>query len=107
MLRSTLKLITFLLEDFKFLGFNGGFWFLAVPLVLLIVQAEKSKSEKDKLNAAEDFIYPEDIEELPLYSFEFKINNNEKWQISQVLKRMNYDTIDDLVRNVINNVIEN
>ena len=107
MFRSTLKLITFLLEDFKFLGLRGGFWFLTIPLVLLIVQVEKSKSEKYNLNAAEDFISPEDIEELPLYSFEFKINNNEKWQISQVLKRMNYDTVDDLVRNVINNVIEN
>ena len=107
MFRSALKLITFLLEDFKFLGFHGGFWFLTIPLILLIVQAEKSKSEKDKLNYAGDFMDPEDVEEIPLYSFEFKVNNNEKWQIGQVLKRMNYDTVDDLIRNVINNVMEN
>lgn len=107
MFRSFLKLITFLIEDFKFLGFSGGFWFLTIPLILLIVQAEKSKSEKDKLNNAEDFIDIEEAEELPLYSFEFKVNNNEKWQIGQVLKRMNYDTVDDLVRNVINNAMEN
>ncbi|WP_294405616.1 hypothetical protein [uncultured Clostridium sp.] len=105
MFRSFLKLITFLLEDFKFLGFNGGFWFLTVPLVLLIVQAEKSKIEKDKLNAAEDFISPEEIEELPLFQMEFKVNNNEKWQIGQVLKRMDYNTVDDLIRNVLEDIL--
>lgn len=105
MFRSFLRLLTFLIEDFKFLGFTGGFWFLSVPLIILIVKVEKSKSEKDKINAAEDFIEVEEIEELPLYSMEFKVNTNEKWQIGQVLKRMNYATVDDLVRNVLNDIL--
>lgn len=105
MFRSFLRLLTFLIEDFKFLGFTGGFWFLSVPLIILIVKVEKSKSEKDKINAAEDFDDVEDVEELPLHSIEFKVNNTEKWQIGQVLKRMNYATVDDLVRNVLNDIL--
>ncbi|MEW9990443.1 hypothetical protein [Clostridium butyricum] len=102
MIRSILNLITYLINDFKFLGFYGGFWFLSVPLITLVICAEKSKCEKDKLNAAEDFY---DVEELPLHSIEFKVNNTEKWQIGQVLKRMNYNTVDDLVRNVLNDIL--
>lgn len=100
-IRGFLKLITFLIRDFKFLGFYGGFWFLTVPLVILMVYVEKNKSEKDKLNASEDFIDPKDIEELPLYSIEFKVNSAEKWQIGQVLKRMDYNTIDDLIKSLL------
>ncbi|MGG7200204.1 hypothetical protein ACQPUL_05630 [Clostridium butyricum] len=105
MIRSILNLITYLINDFKFLGFYGGFWFLSVPLITLVICAEKSKCEKDKLNAAEDFYDIEDVEELPLHSIEFKVNNTEKWQIGQVLKRMNYNTVDDLVRNVLNDIL--
>jgi hypothetical protein len=105
MIRSILNLITYLINDFKFLGFYGGFWFLSVPLITLVICAEKSKCEKDKLNAAEDFYDIEDVEELPLHSIEFKVNNTEKWQIGQVLKRMNYATVDDLVRNVLNDIL--
>ena len=105
MIRSILNLITYLINDFKFLGFYGGFWFLSVPLITLVICAEKSKCEKDKLNAAEDFNEIEDVEELPLHSIDFKVNNTEKWQIGQVLKRMNYATVDDLVRNVLNDIL--
>ena len=103
MFRSFLKLITFLIEDFKFLGFYGGFWFLTIPLILLIIYAEKSKSEKDKLNAAEDF-YTEEVKELPLYSIEFKVNKDEKWKIGQVLKRTGYNNIDDLITSIIKEI---
>ena len=105
MIRSILGLITYLISDFKFWGFYGGFWFLSVPLIILIVKAEKSKCEKDKINATEDFDDVEDVEELPLHSIEFKVNNTEKWQIGQVLKRMNYATVDDLVRNVLDDIL--
>jgi hypothetical protein len=101
MFRSFLRLLTFLIEDFKFLGFTGGFWFLSVPIITLVICAEKSKCEKDKLNAAEDFDDVEDVEELPLHSIEFKVNNTEKWQIGQVLKRMDYNTIDDLIKSLL------
>ncbi|MEW9991791.1 hypothetical protein [Clostridium butyricum] len=101
MFRSFLKLLTFLIEDFKFLGFTGGFWFLSVPLITLVICAEKSKCEKDKLNAVEDFDDAEDVEELPLHSIEFKVSNTEKWQMGQVLKRMDYNTIDDLIKSLL------
>ncbi len=101
MIRSILNLITYLINDFKFLGFYGGFWFLSVPLITLVICAEKSKCEKDKLNAAEDFDDVEDVEELPLHSIEFKVNSTEKWQIGQVLKRMDYNTIDDLIKSLL------
>ncbi len=101
MIRSILDLITYLINDFKFLGFYGGFWFLSVPLITLVICAEKSKYEKDKLNVAEDFYDIEDVEELPLHSIEFKVNNTEKWQIGQVLKRMDYNTIDDLIKSLL------
>lgn len=100
MIRSILGLITYLISDFKFLGFYGGFWFLSVPLITLVICAEKSKCKKDKLNASEDFM-DKDIEEFPLHSIEFKVNNTEKWQIGQVLKRMDYNTIDDLIKSLL------
>ncbi|GEQ22446.1 hypothetical protein CBU02nite_29520 [Clostridium butyricum] len=105
MIRSILNLITYLINDFKFLGFYGGFWFLSVPLITLVICAEKSKCEKDKLNIAEDFNDIDDIEELPLHSIEFKVNNTEKWQIGQVLKRMDYNTIDDLIKSLLSDIM--
>ena len=104
MFRNILKFITYLIEDFKFLGFHGGFWFLTIPFIILIVCIEKNKCEKDKLNAAEDF-YMEEVKELPLYPMEFKVNDNEKWQIGQVLKRMNYNSMDDLIKQMIKDII--
>ena len=105
MIRSILGLITYLISDFKFLGFYGGFWFLSVPLITLVICAKKSKCEKDKLNAVEDFGDAEDVEELPLHSIEFKVNNTEKWQIGQVLKRMDYNTIDDLIKSLLSDIM--
>lgn len=52
-------------------------------------------------NNSDDFIDDKEIEELPMYTFEFKVNNEEKWKIGQVLKRMSYENIDDLVKNII------
>ena len=54
-----------------------------------------------QFNDIDDFIDDKEIEELPIYTFEFKINNEEKWTIGQVLKRMNYENIDDLIKNMI------
>ena len=91
------------LDGWTFLGLKGGFWLLVVPFIALIIFAEwcRDDKEKGKLNDLEDFIEPIEIEELPIYTFEFKVNQEEKWKIGQVLKRMDYDNIDDLVKNII------
>lgn len=96
-----------ILDGWTFLGLKGGFWILVVPLVGLIIFAEWCKKDKSKgkLNDIDDFIDDKKIEELPMYTFEFKVNNEEKWKIGQVLKRMNYATVDDLVRNVLNDIL--
>lgn len=92
-----------ILNEWTFLGLKGGFWILVVPLVSLITFAEWCKKDKSKgkLNDIDDFIGAKEIEKLPIYTFEFKVNNEEKWQIGQVLKRMNYENIDDLIKNMI------
>lgn len=92
-----------ILDGWTFLGLKGGFWILVVPLVGLIIFAEWCKKDKSKgkLNDIDDFIGAKEIEKLPIYTFEFKINNEEKWKIGQVLKRMNYENIDDLIKNMI------
>lgn len=97
MFREFLRLITYLIEDFKLLGLYGGFWFITIPLLVLIIHIETK--EKDKLNAAEDF-----TEEIPVHSLEFKINATEKWQIGQVLKRSKYKSIDDMLRDIIRDI---
>lgn len=91
------------IDGWTFLGLKGGFWIFVVPLVALMVFAElcKNDKEKGKLKDINDFMDAKEIEELPLYTFEFKVNKEEKWKIGQVLKRMNYDNIDDLVKNII------
>ena len=97
MFRGFLRLITYLIEDFKFLGLRGGFWFITIPLLIFIINIETK--EKDKLNAAEDF-----ADEIPVHSLEFKVNAMEKWQIGQTLKRLQYKSIDDMVQDIIENI---
>ena len=91
------------LDGWTFLELKGGFWLLVVPIAAFIVFVEYYKKNKSKgrLNDLEDFIDPGEIEELPLYTFEFKVNSEEKWKIGQVLKRMEYKNIDDLIKNII------
>lgn len=101
MFRYTLRIITFLINDFTFLHFKGGFWFITIPFILFLVYI--SKINKNKINSTEDFIDKE-VEELSLYSIEFKVNKDEKWKIGQVLKRTGYNNIDDLVKDLIENI---
>ena len=91
------------LDGWTFLHLKGGFWLLVVPLVALIIFAEYCKKDNStgRLNDISDFIDPVEIEELPIYTFEFKVNQEEKWKIGQVLKRMEYKNIDDLVKNIV------
>lgn len=91
------------LNGWTFLHLKGGFWFIVVPLTAFIIFSEWCKEDKSKgkLNALDDFIEEKEIEELPIYTFEFKVNSEEKWKIGQVLKRMNYENIDDLVKNIV------
>ena len=83
------------LDGWTFLHLKGGFWLLVVPLVALIIFAEYCKKDNStgRLNDISDFIDSVEIEELPIYTFE--------WKIGQVLKRMEYENIDDLVKNII------
>ena len=91
------------LDGWTFIGLKGGFWLLVLPFIALIIFAEWCKKDKfaSRLNDISDFIEPVEIEELPIYTFEFKVNQEEKWKIGQVLKRMEYENIDDLVKNII------
>lgn len=97
MFREFLRLITYLIEDFKFLKLRGGFWFITIPLLILIINIETK--EKEKLNSVEDF-----ADEIPVHSLEFKVNATEKWQIGQVLKRSKYKSIDDMVQDIIKDI---
>ncbi len=91
------------LDGWTFLHLKGGFWIITVPLVIFWIYVEWCNKDKLKgnLNSIDDFIEPVEIEELPIYTFEFKVNQEEKWKIGQVLKRMDYKNIDDLVKNIV------
>lgn len=85
---------------YSFLGLNGGFWFIALPLSAIWISSHFYLKERDKktLRTLEDFGVIEDIEEADLCRMEFKISKEEKWKIGQVLKRAEYRTVDELVR---------
>ena len=96
------------MNNWSFLGLNSGFWLFGLPLFALWVASELYAKDKEEnsLNELEDFIEAEDIEELELYTMEFKINKEERWKIGQVMKRGNFDSIDELIRNSIYEMIK-
>lgn len=85
----------------SFLGLNGGFWFMGFPLLALWISSDWYIKVRDKncINTLEDFGAVKDIDELELYTMEFKVNKEEKWKIGQVLKRAEYNSVDELIRN--------
>ncbi|EKQ56403.1 MULTISPECIES: hypothetical protein [unclassified Clostridium] len=93
---------------YEFLGLNGGFWFIALPLASVWISSNLYLKDRDKncLNALGDFGVIEDIEESELFRMEFKVSKEEKWKIGQVLKRSKYNNVDELVRNSLYEVIE-
>ena len=97
-----------ILFSWTFLGLNAGFWIIGLPLVVIWVLSDIYAKDKYKntLNELEDFLNYEDIDELELYPIEFKINREEKWKIGQVLKREEYNSIDQLIRNSLHEIIE-
>ena len=96
------------LTGWSFLYLNGGFCFVGFPIIVLWVLSELYAKDKEEnsLNELEDFIDIEDIEELELYTMEFKVSKEEKWKIGQVLKRAEYNTVDELVRNSLYEIIK-
>ncbi|WP_271814130.1 hypothetical protein [Clostridium beijerinckii] len=96
------------LFTYSFLGLNYGFWFFAFPLTVIWISSHLYLKEKDKntLRTLEDFGILEDLEESELFKIEFKINKEEKWKIGQVLKRSKYDTVDELIRNSLYEMIK-
>jgi len=96
------------MNNWSLLGLNSGFWLFGLPLVAVWVASELYAKDKEKnsLNELEDFIDTEDIEELELYTMEFKVSKEEKWKIGQVLKRAEYNTVDELVRNSLYEMIK-
>lgn len=91
-----------------FLGLNGGFWFIALPIGVIWISSYLYLKEKEKntLRTLEDFGVLEDFDESELYRMEFKINKEEKWKIGQVLKRAEYDNVDELVRSTLYEMIK-
>lgn len=93
---------------YSFMGLNGGFWFVALPFSVIWISSHlylKNK-ERNTLRTLEDFGILEDLEESELFKIEFKINKEEKWKIGQVLKRSKYNTIDELIRNSLYEIIK-
>jgi len=96
------------MNTWSFLGLNSGFWLFGLPLAAVWIASELYAKDKEKnsLNELEDFIDIEDIEELELYTMEFKVSKEEKWKIGQVLKRAEYNNVDELVRNSLHEIIK-
>lgn len=93
---------------YEFLGLNGGFWFIALPISAIWLSSHLYLKEKEKntLRTLEDFGVIEDLDESQLFKIEFKINKEEKWKIGQVLKRSKYNNVDELVRNTLYEMIK-
>ena len=91
------------MNNWSFLGLNSGFWLFGLPLAAVWIASELYAKDKDSLNELEDFA---DIEELELYKIEFKVSKEEKWKIGQVLKRAEYNNVDELIRNSLHEIIK-
>ena len=96
------------MNNWSFLGLNSGFWLFGLPLAAVWIASELYAKDKEKnsLNELEDFLEYKDIVELELYPLEFKVSKEEKWKIGQVLKRAEYKTVDELVRNSLHEIIK-
>lgn len=96
------------ITGWSFLHLNGGFWFIGIPIIIIWISSDWyiKVRDKDCLNALEDFGVLEDADESELYRMEFKISKEEKWKIGQVLKRAEYNTVDELVRNSLHEIIK-
>lgn len=93
---------------YTFLGLNGGFWFIALPLSAIWISSHFYLKERDEntLRTLEDFGVIEGVEETELCRIEFKINKEEKWKIGQVLKRAECNTVDELVKSSLYEMIK-
>jgi len=95
------------LTKWSFLHLNSGFWLIGLPLIIIWISSDWYIKVREKgLNALEDFGDIEDIEESALYTMEFKVNKEEKWKIGQVLKRAKYNTVDELIRSSLYEMIK-
>lgn len=96
-------IIWYYLDQCTFLGLKIGFWIMAIPFILLYICSNRytNKRKANSLNNLEDF---EIEQQFPLYRIEFRVNSVEQWQIGQIIKRSGYDNIDDLVRDIIENI---
>lgn len=96
------------MNNWSFLGLNSGFWLFGFPLIVLWVLSDLYAKDKEEnyLNELEDFIDIEDIEELELYPLEFKVTKEERWKIGQVMKRGNFDSIDELIKSSLYEMIK-
>jgi len=97
-----------LFTGWSFLHLNGGFWFIGLPLMFIWISSDWYIKVRDKncLNTLEDFGALIDSEESELYRMEFKVNKDEKCKIGQVLKRAEYNSVDELIRNSLYEMIK-
>jgi hypothetical protein len=96
------------MNSWSLLGLNGGFWFIGIPIIIMWISSDWYIKVRDKncINTLEDFGDLGDIDELELHRMEFKVSKEEKWKIGQVLKRAEYKTVDELVRNSLYEMIK-
>lgn len=89
------------LYDFYFLGLNLGFWFLGLPVGILLIYVEHI-DRKDEKKRKEEL-----VSRLPNVELRFDINKEERWMLDRLRRMSKYSTDDKFLRNEIKGIIEN
>jgi hypothetical protein len=85
--------------QYKFLGLCGGFYFIAIPFLLLIIYSEYLATEKERE-------YKEELlSRLPNEKLYLDISKEEKWMLDNLVSRSAYNNEDKFLRQAIKEAI--
>lgn len=92
--------ISFILFNTQLLGIYGGFYFIGIPFLILILFAEYKDQEEQE-------IYKEELlGRLPTQEIQLNLNEEEKEMLEVLIKRNNYTSMDKYLRACIKELIE-
>lgn len=87
------------LMQYKFLGLHGGFYFIAIPFLMLIIYAEYSSEEKERV------IKEELVSRLPNEKLYIDISEEERWMLDNLVSRSSCINEDKFLRQAIKEII--
>lgn len=87
-----MKYLNWLINQSTFLGLKGGFWFIALPIIVVWIYSEYYLYKRNKKKD----------DDLELENIIINLSREEKWMLDSLLKSSNLD-LDSYIRKILIN----